>query len=162
MLKFEWTGETEASGNKVLYLVTEPVKPLSAVIEELGLEDEQRTMFIALALRQSAQAVAFVNNQCKLLHGNVCMDTMLVTPELDVRLGFFDMASEHAHLSSSLLARCAPRPSPRSASSNPLAQRTARLDSVVRRPCLRFHHRPLPAIIILPDGQQHSTEQTHL
>jgi SCY1-like protein 1 len=105
ILNFEWTGETDVAGNKVIYLVTEQVHPLPVLLEELELKDEQRLMFLALALRQAAQAVAFLNNQCKLMHGNVCTSTFLMTPELDLRLGFFDMASEHAHLTSSLLAR---------------------------------------------------------
>ena len=107
ILTFEWAGETEASGATLVYLVTEPVQPLAELLAEVALEGEQRLMFIGLGLRQAAQAVAFLNNQCKLLHGNVCLDTILVTPALDWRLAFFDMASEHTHLASSLLARCA-------------------------------------------------------
>lgn len=108
VLSFEWTGETTSGGDTVIYLVTEPVTPLPTLLEELALDDDQRVMYLALGLRQAAQAVAFLANQCKLMHGNVCTTTVLVTPELDWKLGFLDMASEHAHLTSSLLARCDP------------------------------------------------------
>jgi SCY1-like protein 1 len=108
VLTFEWTGETQASGSTVIYLVTEPVQPLAELLAAVALEGEQRLMFLGLGLRQAAQAVSFLNNQCKLIHGNVCLATVLVTPALDWRLAFFDMASEHAHLTTSLLARRVP------------------------------------------------------
>jgi SCY1-like protein 1 len=108
VLTFEWSGETTVSGDTVLYLVTEPVSPLATLLEELGLDADQRLVYLALGLRQAAQAVAFLNNQCKMMHGNICMRTLLATPELDWKLGFLDMVSEHAHLTSSLLARWEP------------------------------------------------------
>jgi hypothetical protein len=100
------------SGDTVIYLVTEPVSPLPTLLEALELDADQRVMYLALGLRQAAQAVAFLNNQCKMMHGNICMRTLLATPELDWKLGFFDMVSEHAHLTSSLLARCVSSPCP--------------------------------------------------
>lgn len=109
VLAFEWSGETEAGGAVVVYLATEPVEPLATALAGLALEGEQREMYLALGLRQAAQGAAFLTNQCKAIHGNVCMASVLVTPELDWRLGFLDMLSEHAHLSSSLLARCGAR-----------------------------------------------------
>lgn len=103
---FEWSGETEDKNRTIIYLVTEAVTPLAAVLQELELQDSHRDMFVAMGLRQIAQAVAFLNNQCKLIHGNVCMNTVLVTDTLDWKLGFLDMLSEHTALSTSLLVRC--------------------------------------------------------
>lgn len=59
-----------------------------------------------MGVRHIAQAVAFLNGQCKLIHGNVCMGTVLLTDSLDWKLGYLDSLSEYSNLSSSLLARC--------------------------------------------------------
>ena len=110
VLAFEWAGEQDAGGGaRTLWLATEPAQPLRTLLqaELAALEAGEREAVLALFLRQVAQAVAFLTNTCKLVHGNVCLDAVLVTPELDCKLGYFDVASEHAHLASSLLARCA-------------------------------------------------------
>jgi SCY1-like protein 1 len=106
VLRFEWAGETESGGKITFYVVTECVSPLPTVLEELNLSGDQRDMYLSLGLRQVAEAVAFLNNQCKIVHGNVCWHTVLVTEDLDWRLGFMDVSTEYSSLSSSLLVRC--------------------------------------------------------
>eukprot|EP00897_Mesotaenium_endlicherianum_P001621 jgi/Mesen1/1487/ME000132S00434 len=49
-----------------IYVVTEPVLPLSEMIKELGLEGTQRDEYYAWGLNQIAKAVSFLNNDCKL------------------------------------------------------------------------------------------------
>lgn len=85
----------DGSSPKVtIYIVTEPVMPLSEKIKELGLEGTQRDEYYALGLHQIAKAVSFLNNDCKLVHGNVCLSSVVVTPTLDWKLHAFDVLSE--------------------------------------------------------------------
>ncbi|CAN1311402.1 N-terminal kinase-like protein [Linum perenne] len=85
----------DASMSRVtLYMVTEPVIPLSEKIKELGLEGTQRDEYYAWGLNQIAKAVSFLNNDCKLVHGNVCLSSVVVTPTLDWKLHAFDVLSE--------------------------------------------------------------------
>ncbi|KAG6737703.1 hypothetical protein POTOM_059231 [Populus tomentosa] len=85
----------EGSSSRItIYIVTEPVMPLSEKIKELGLEGTQRDEYYAWGLNQIAKAVNFLNNDCKLVHGNVCLASVVVTPTLDWKLHAFDVLSE--------------------------------------------------------------------
>ncbi|RID70033.1 hypothetical protein BRARA_C02088 [Brassica rapa] len=85
----------DGSTSKVtIYIVTEPVMPLSDKIKELGLKSTQRDEYFALGLHQITKAVSFLNNDCKLVHGNVCLASVVVTPTLDWKLHAFDVLSE--------------------------------------------------------------------
>ncbi|KAJ4903999.1 Protein kinase family protein with ARM repeat domain [Raphanus sativus] len=85
----------DGSTSKVtIYIVTEPVMPLSDKIKELGLKATQRDEYFALGLHQITKAVSFLNNDCKLVHGNVCLASVVVTPTLDWKLYAFDVLSE--------------------------------------------------------------------
>lgn len=106
MLTFEWAGEQESQKQITFHLVTEPVTPLPTLLDELALSGEQKHEYLALGLRQVSQAAAFLNNQCKLVHGNVCWASVLVTNDLDWKLGFLDLSTEHASLDQSTLLRC--------------------------------------------------------
>uniref|UniRef100_A0A7C9AXT2 Protein kinase domain-containing protein n=1 Tax=Opuntia streptacantha TaxID=393608 RepID=A0A7C9AXT2_OPUST len=77
-----------------IYIVTEPVMPLSEKIKELGLDGKQRDEYYAWGLHQIAKAVSFLNNDCKLVHANVCLASVVVTPTLDWKLHAFDVLSE--------------------------------------------------------------------
>uniref|UniRef100_A0A7N0TIA1 Protein kinase domain-containing protein n=1 Tax=Kalanchoe fedtschenkoi TaxID=63787 RepID=A0A7N0TIA1_KALFE len=77
-----------------IYMVTEPVMPLSEKIKELGLEGTQRDEYYAWGLNQVAKAVSFLNNDCKLVHSNVCLASVVVTQTLDWKLHAFDVLSE--------------------------------------------------------------------
>ncbi|KAA8533965.1 hypothetical protein F0562_031482 [Nyssa sinensis] len=98
ILSFLHSTETETfdgSSTKVtIYIVTEPVMPLSEKIKELGLEGTQRDEYYAWGLHQIAKAVSFLNNDCKLVHSNVCLASVVVTQTLDWKLHAFDVLSE--------------------------------------------------------------------
>ncbi|XP_042014312.1 probable inactive serine/threonine-protein kinase scy1 [Salvia splendens] len=86
----------DGSTTKVtIYIVTEPVMPLSEKIKELGLEGSQRDEYYAWGLHRISKAVSFLNNDCKLIHGNVCMASVVVTQTLDWKLHAFDVLSEY-------------------------------------------------------------------
>ncbi|EIE25277.1 ARM repeat-containing protein, partial [Coccomyxa subellipsoidea C-169] len=89
------TLEVEEKGCTSIYIITEPVTPLIDVLEELDVAGPARCEFVAMGLFHIAKAVGFLNNDCKLIHGNVCMRAVVVTPSLDWRLHGFDMLSEH-------------------------------------------------------------------
>ncbi|KAL6992620.1 hypothetical protein U1Q18_010732 [Sarracenia purpurea var. burkii] len=85
----------DGSSTKVtIYIVTEPVMPLSEKIKELGLEGTQRDEYYAWGLHRIAKAVSFLNNDCKLVHGSVCLASVVVTQTLDWKLHAFDVLSE--------------------------------------------------------------------
>lgn len=87
--------------------MTEPVTPLPTLLDELALSGNQKHEYLALGLRQVSQAAAFLDNQCKLVHGNVSWASVLVTNDLDWKLGFLDLSTDHVSLSSSNLIRYA-------------------------------------------------------
>ncbi|CAN1777170.1 N-terminal kinase-like protein, partial [Linum perenne] len=74
ILSFLHSTELEAFYGSVsrvtLYMVTEPVIPLSEKIKEVGLEGTQRDEYYAWGLNQIAKAVSFLNNDCKLDDGS--------------------------------------------------------------------------------------------
>ncbi|XP_004297714.1 PREDICTED: probable inactive serine/threonine-protein kinase scy1 isoform X1 [Fragaria vesca subsp. vesca] len=85
----------DASTTKhTIYIVTEPVMPLSEKIKELSLQNIQRDEYYAWGLHQIAKAVSFLNNDCKLVHANVCVASVVVTQTLDWKLHAFDVLSE--------------------------------------------------------------------
>ncbi|KAE8668509.1 hypothetical protein F3Y22_tig00112305pilonHSYRG00211 [Hibiscus syriacus] len=98
ILSFLHSTEVESfdgpSPKVTIYIVTEPVMPLSEKIKELGLEGKQRDEYYAWGLHEVAKAVSFLNNDCKLVHGNVCMSSVVVTQTLDWKLHAFDVLSE--------------------------------------------------------------------
>lgn len=98
VLVFLHSTEAEAMDGGVMkptiYLVTEPVMPLAEKIKELDLQGTQREEYYAWGLNQIARAVSFLNNDCKLVHGNVCLASVVVTPTLDWRLHGLDVLSE--------------------------------------------------------------------
>ncbi|XP_039145964.1 probable inactive serine/threonine-protein kinase scy1 isoform X1 [Dioscorea cayenensis subsp. rotundata] len=98
ILSYLHSTETEAfdgSSTKItIYIVTEPVMPLSEKIKELKLEGTQRDEYYAWGLHQISKAVSFLNNDCKLVHGNVCLASVVVTQTLDWKLHAFDVLSE--------------------------------------------------------------------
>lgn len=48
-----------------------------------------------MGLQQAFSAVSFLNNDAHIIHGNVCMMSIAVTPTLDWKLASFDLATEH-------------------------------------------------------------------
>ncbi|GFH06115.1 protein kinase domain-containing protein, partial [Haematococcus lacustris] len=49
-----------------------------------------------MGILHMTNAVSFLNNDCKLIHGNICMDAVVVTETLDWKLHGFDLLSEHS------------------------------------------------------------------
>ncbi|CAM6105787.1 unnamed protein product [Calypogeia fissa] len=82
------------SSKLTIYVVTEPVSPLADKIKELNLKGTQRDEYYAWGLHQITKAISFLNNDAKLVHGNVCVDAVVVTPTLDWKLHAFDILSE--------------------------------------------------------------------
>lgn len=98
VLSFLHSTEVESvEGSSVkptIYVVTEPVMPLAEKVKELNLEGTQRDEYYAWGLHQITKAVSFLNNDCKLVHGNICVASVVVTPNLDWKIHAFDVLSE--------------------------------------------------------------------
>ena len=87
--------------NVTLYVVTEKMTTLEETLRELQ-EDENRNQYIAMGLKQVTRAISFLNNDAKIVHGIVCMDSIAVTDSLDWKLHAFDVLSEFDGSSSEL------------------------------------------------------------
>ncbi|GIL75242.1 hypothetical protein Vretifemale_5022, partial [Volvox reticuliferus] len=96
ILAFKDSCETTEKGATVIMLVTEPVKPLKDVLKELELEGQHRDEYFAMGMLHVTNAISFLNNDCKLIHGNICMAAVVVTASLDWKLSGFDLLSEHS------------------------------------------------------------------
>ncbi|GIL51106.1 hypothetical protein Vafri_7196 [Volvox africanus] len=96
ILAFKDSCETTEKGATVIMLVTEPVKPLKDVLKELELEGQHRDEYFAMGMLHVTNAISFLNNDCKLIHGNICMTAVVVTSSLDWKLSGFDLLSEHS------------------------------------------------------------------
>lgn len=96
ILRFIDTVEIEERGEFVIYLVTEAVTSLEYVQTSLDLNERDREKFLMMGLEQVVSAVSFLNNDCGLIHGNVCSLSVAVTETLDWKLHAFDLTTEHA------------------------------------------------------------------
>lgn len=86
--------EVEKGDEITIYVVTEAVQPLEEHLRSVPSGTHQRDEYFALGLRQVATAVSFLANDCKLVHGGVCMATVFVTDRLDWKLGGLDLVSD--------------------------------------------------------------------
>ncbi|GAB4824254.1 hypothetical protein N2152v2_011300 [Parachlorella kessleri] len=95
ILAFKETVEIEERGETVVYIMTEAVTALSTVLRDNDLKGLERQQYMAFGLHQIVSALSFLNNECKLIHGNVCQAAVVVTEQLDWKLHGFDLLSEH-------------------------------------------------------------------
>uniref|UniRef100_A0A7S0RU83 Protein kinase domain-containing protein n=1 Tax=Pyramimonas obovata TaxID=1411642 RepID=A0A7S0RU83_9CHLO len=86
-------GEKSGEG-PVIYIITEPVTPLDERLSSLDLKGNDKSQYYAVGIHQVTKAVSFLNNDCKLVHGNVCLKSVVVTATLDWKLHGFDLLTE--------------------------------------------------------------------
>lgn len=67
----------------VIYLVTEPVRPLEVQLNE----EEKSDLAISWGLHQITAGLSFLTNDCSLIHGNVCMASVFVDVAGEWKLG---------------------------------------------------------------------------
>ena len=79
-------------GGGTIYVVTEPVQPLCEVIESL----QATPGGIAWGIYTVAAAVKFLNIDCNIVHGQVCMPSLFVDKGMDWKLGGFELLTEAA------------------------------------------------------------------
>ena len=98
ILRYIDTLEIQERGQHVVYLVTEQVssldETLGSVVLSMGHKDKEK--YLMMGLEQITSAVSFLTNDCTLIHGNVCAHSVCVTPQLDWKLFFFDLTTEHS------------------------------------------------------------------
>ncbi len=98
ILRYVDTLEIEERGEHVVYLVTEPARMLKETMQGLHLDGQDREKYVTMGLEQVVSAVSFLNNDCGLIHGNVCSLSVCVTDTLDWKLFAFDLTTEHSLL----------------------------------------------------------------
>ncbi|XP_060590266.1 N-terminal kinase-like protein, partial [Ruditapes philippinarum] len=64
--------------DKVIYIATEPVTPLSTYIENNDAEQRKNQLSISWGLHKVTKGLSFLVNDCNLIHNNVCMSSIFV------------------------------------------------------------------------------------
>lgn len=54
-----------------------------------------REQYVAMCVLHMSKAISFLNNDCNLVHGGICIDAVVATETLDPKLHAFDLLSEH-------------------------------------------------------------------
>ena len=80
------TLEIENGSEITIHIVTEAVTPLEVHLRDVPHGTQQREEYLTLGLREFATAVAFLSNDCRLVHGGVGMAAVVVTERLDWKL----------------------------------------------------------------------------
>jgi len=86
--------EIESGSEVTIHIITEAVTPLETHLLEFPHGAQQREEYLTLGLKEVATAVAFLSNDCRLVHGGVSMAAVVVTDRLDWKLHGFDLCSE--------------------------------------------------------------------
>lgn len=73
--------------DKVIYLATEYVEPLSHHLEKLQLDSQQKDLYIAWGIFQITRALSFLNNDGNLRHNNVNVWSVFVNSAGEWKLG---------------------------------------------------------------------------
>ncbi|KDD72431.1 hypothetical protein H632_c3357p0, partial [Helicosporidium sp. ATCC 50920] len=92
ILAFKDTAEAEEKGETVLYLVTERMTLLPVFLE--GADAAEREAWVSLGLQRVLSALSFLNRDCSLMHGRVCMDSIAVTEQGDWKLAALELVTE--------------------------------------------------------------------
>ncbi|KAK2553826.1 N-terminal kinase-like protein [Acropora cervicornis] len=74
---------SEDKSEMVIYLVTEPVRPLDVQLND----GESSDVAISWGLHQITVGLSFLTNDCNLIHGNVCMASVFVDVAGEWKLG---------------------------------------------------------------------------
>ena len=76
--------------DKAVFIATERVQPLYNYLRESKESDSQKQNEIAWGLYQIATALNFLNNDCKIVHNNVCMSSIVVNRAGEWKLTGFE------------------------------------------------------------------------
>ena len=91
LLKCIEAGEQlDQKGGGTIYVVTEPVQPLEDVLD--GLRESPGS--IAWGIYTLAAAIKFLNIDCNIVHGQVCIASLFVDKGMDWKLGGFELLVE--------------------------------------------------------------------
>ena len=79
--------QLDNKGGGIIWIVTEPVQPLEDVIDNL----REAPGSIAWGTYTLAAAIKFLNIDCNIVHGQVCMSSLFVDKGMDWKLGGFEL-----------------------------------------------------------------------
>ena len=93
LLKCLDAGENlDQKGGGIIWVVTEPVQPLVEVLDEL----QKTPGGICWGVYTVAAAIKFLNIDCNIVHGSVCVGSLFVDKGMDWKLGGFEMLESAA------------------------------------------------------------------
>ncbi|QDZ17689.1 putative protein kinase [Chloropicon primus] len=95
IVSFKDSLESADRSNVTFYIVTERVMTLASF---LAMDEMQgnTSEVLAWGLRAVVSGISFLTNECKLVYGSLCYNSVFVSHTLDWKLGIFDLLSEHA------------------------------------------------------------------
>ncbi len=73
-----------------LHIVTEKIEPLDL---STTLEARDMDASVTIGLQQITSAISWLNNECKIVHGNLTPTSIFITKGGDWKLGGFDLAA---------------------------------------------------------------------
>ncbi|KAF8893945.1 hypothetical protein BD779DRAFT_1753347 [Infundibulicybe gibba] len=77
-----------------IYIMTERIRPLSATLQTWASRNAQeREDWLLWGLHRVSVALAFLNSSCLSTHGNVCINSIFISPSGEWKLGGFDVLS---------------------------------------------------------------------
>ncbi|XP_052769512.1 N-terminal kinase-like protein [Mya arenaria] len=76
--------------DKVIYIATEPVTPLEVYLQNNTAEQTQNQLSISWGIHKVTKGLAFLVNDCGLIHNNVCMSSIYVDQAGEWKLGGVD------------------------------------------------------------------------
>ena len=79
--------QLDNKGGGIIWIVTEPVQPLEDVIDNL----REAPGSIAWGTYTLAAAIKFLNIDCNIVHGQVCLSSLFVDKGMDWKLGGFEL-----------------------------------------------------------------------
>ena len=91
----------DQKGGGTIYLVTEPVMPVEDVLESL----HETPGGLAWGVYTLAAAIKFLNMDCNIVHGQVCLASLFVDKGMDWKLGGFELLVEAANADEALRMR---------------------------------------------------------
>ncbi|KAF8160923.1 hypothetical protein B0H34DRAFT_698710 [Crassisporium funariophilum] len=90
VLKFVDAVESETT----IFIVTERVRPLSAVLPQYSTRNAQeREDWLLWGLHRISVALTFLNDQCVSSHGKICISSIFLSPSGEWKLGGFEVFS---------------------------------------------------------------------
>lgn len=95
IVSFKDSLEVADRSNVTFYIVTEQVTTLGSFLSHEEMQGGSAKEVLAWGLRAVVSGVSFLTNECKVVYGTLCFNSVFVSQTLDWKLGVFDLLSDH-------------------------------------------------------------------